>query len=68
MINIDPSWKSFFHEEQKKRYYIDIMQFLISEQQQNKTIYPPQEDIFNAFNSITFLFGLYSIFIVAKSG
>lgn len=50
MINIDPSWKSFFHEEQKKRYYIDIMQFLISEQQQNKTIYPPQEDIFNAFN------------------
>lgn len=50
MINIDPSWKRFFHEEQKKRYYIDIMQFLISEQQQNKTIYPPQEDIFNAFN------------------
>lgn len=50
MINIDPSWKSFFNEEQKKRYYIDIMQFLISEQQQNKTIYPPQEDIFNAFN------------------
>lgn len=50
MINIDPSWKNFFNEEQKKRYYIDIMQFLISEQQQNKTIYPPQEDIFNAFN------------------
>lgn len=50
MLNIDPSWKPFFEEELKKDYLSSINQFLEKEKTACKLIYPPEVDVFNAFN------------------
>ena len=46
MINND--WDSVLEDEFKKDYFIKIMEF-IDEEYATKTIYPPYEEIFNAF-------------------
>ncbi len=51
---IEPSWLEALHEEFKKPYFADIKQFLLQENQQGKTIYPPASLIFNAFNLTPF--------------
>ena len=48
MYKIDNDWKDFFDSETKKRYYKNLRDFLKSEYE-TQTIYPPMEDIFNAF-------------------
>ena len=50
MIDLLPnSWKSLLFEELSKPYFIDIQQFLDKQKSSGLTIYPPTEDIFNAF-------------------
>lgn len=47
------SWKSFLEMESKKDYFKTLSKF-IKDEYQNKTIYPKQEDIFQAFNLCPF--------------
>lgn len=42
------SWKEFIDSEMKKEYFGNISKFL-SEESKQHAIYPPKEDIFNAF-------------------
>lgn len=48
MIKIDNDWQDFFEKETKKDYYLKLRNFLKNEYS-NYTIYPPMEEIFNAF-------------------
>ena len=48
-VNIEPSWKEVLNDEFKKPYFLSLKQFLTSEKQQGKKIYPPGNRIFAAF-------------------
>lgn len=43
------NWQDILGEEKKSPYFEQILAFLKTERQQGKKIYPPQEDLFNAF-------------------
>ena len=47
------SWKSFFEIENKKPYFLDLMN-AVDDEYKNHTCFPPKELIFNAFNSCDF--------------
>lgn len=49
------NWQDFIAQEKKKDYFAKIMEFLTKEQNQNKTIYPPQDQIFNALQLTPFM-------------
>lgn len=44
------TWNTFFEQEKQQEYYQKLMQFLEAEYQ-NKTIYPPKEDLFTCFDA-----------------
>ena len=48
-VNIEPSWKEVLNDEFEKPYFLSLKQFLTSEKQQGKKIYPPGNRIFAAF-------------------
>eukprot|EP01027_Heterolobosea_sp_BB2_P000692 GEZU01001014.1.p1 GENE.GEZU01001014.1~~GEZU01001014.1.p1 ORF type:complete len:458 (+),score=126.66 GEZU01001014.1:739-2112(+) len=52
--NLDPSWRKVLGDELKKPYFKKLKKFLIKEQEEGAIIYPPVEDIFNAFKYCTF--------------
>jgi uracil-DNA glycosylase len=52
-VKIAPSWKSHFSTEFEKAYFLQLIEFVKSEYQQN-TIYPPGKEIFKAFDSCDF--------------
>lgn len=43
------NWETFFKQEETKEYYAPLMAFL-DEEYQNKTIYPPREELFSVFS------------------
>jgi len=45
----DPGWKEFLKEELEKSYFKEIEKF-VGEQRKVTTVYPPEEEVFNAFN------------------
>ncbi|CAL4320377.1 Uracil-DNA glycosylase [Buchnera aphidicola (Cavariella theobaldi)] len=47
-MNVFLSWKDVLFQEKKKKYFIDIIQFLKKERLK-KIIYPSHQDVFNAF-------------------
>lgn len=49
-VQINESWNALLHDEFQKSYFKSIRSFLVEEKQQGKTIYPPGQLIFNAFN------------------
>ena len=49
-IDIDPSWYELMKEEFQKDYFKSLISFLRKEKQCNKVIYPPGNQIFEAFN------------------
>ena len=51
---IDISWKEILAEEFQKPYFSEIKKYLQQEKQAGKTIYPPGNLIFNAFNLTPF--------------
>ncbi len=53
MINIGNDWQELFDIEQHKPYYLSLRQFLKNEYS-TKTVYPPMNDIFNAFKLTPF--------------
>lgn len=48
MIKVNNDWDKFLSEEYKKEYYQKLREFLKNEYT-NHTIYPPMNDIFNAY-------------------
>ena len=47
--DIHPSWREFFDVETAKPYFAKLTNFLAAEREAGKTIFPPQDLIFNAF-------------------
>ncbi|EWH08505.1 uracil-DNA glycosylase [Catenovulum agarivorans DS-2] len=43
------NWTDVLGEEKQQAYFQQIMQFVQSERDAGKTVYPPQADVFNAF-------------------
>ena len=52
-IKINDSWKTHIKEEFTKKYFKVLTDF-IKQEYQSKTIFPPQKDIFKAFNLCPF--------------
>ena len=48
-MKLAASWHEVLKEELAKPYITDLKKFLAQEKAENKTIYPPEELIFNAF-------------------
>ena len=48
MINISNDWQLFFDNEQNQPYYEELRKFL-KQEYATHTVYPPMDDIFNAF-------------------
>jgi uracil-DNA glycosylase len=53
-INIKTDWKTILKKELKKDYFKELSQFIEKETKDGKEIYPPQKEIFNAFNYTSF--------------
>jgi uracil-DNA glycosylase len=53
-ITLSPSWLQVLDEEFKQSYFVSLCDFIRREKKSGKVIYPPQENIFNAFNSAPF--------------
>lgn len=53
-VQIEQSWKEVLQPEFDKPYFEHIVNFLKTEKQAGKTIYPPGPLIFNAFNTTPF--------------
>ena len=53
-VKIDDSWKNVMKDEFSKPYFLQIVTFLKTEKMAGKTIYPPGQLIFNAFNTTPF--------------
>lgn len=53
-VQIEESWKEVLMEEFQKEYFGNLVRFLRSEKSKGKSIYPPGQLIFNAFNTTPF--------------
>ncbi len=53
-VKINDSWKEVLKSEFNKPYFLQIVNFLRTEKLAGKTIYPPGQLMFNAFNSTPF--------------
>ena len=52
-LNLNPSWQAILSEEIQKPYFLDLMNAVV-EEYQNNICYPPKELIFSAFNTCAF--------------
>jgi UDP-N-acetylglucosamine 2-epimerase len=50
--NIDLSWKSFFHDEIQKEYFLKLISDVENEYE-TSVCFPPKDLIFNAFEKIS---------------
>jgi len=53
-VKIEPSWKAILKDEFDKPYFKQIKQGILTSRAQQKTVYPPGPEIFNAFNFTPF--------------
>ena len=53
MINVANDWQPLFDQEQVKPYYLELRSFLKGEYR-TKTVFPPMDEIFNAFRLTPF--------------
>lgn len=53
-VQIEDSWKQELANEFEQSYFKNIVSFLKKEKAAGKTIFPPGQQIFNAFNTTTF--------------
>ncbi|WP_413528013.1 uracil-DNA glycosylase [Rahnella inusitata] len=45
------TWHDVIGQEKEQPYFVDTLKFVAAERAAGKTIYPPQQDVFNAFRS-----------------
>ncbi|CAM3533817.1 uracil-DNA glycosylase [Rouxiella silvae] len=48
------TWHDVIGQEKQQSYFVDTLKFVAAERESGKTVYPPQEDVFNAFRSTEF--------------
>lgn len=48
------TWHDVIGQEKQQSYFVDTLKFVAGERAEGKIIYPPQEDVFNAFRSTEF--------------
>lgn len=48
------TWHDVIGQEKQQSYFVDTLKFVGAERAAGKTIYPPQEEVFNAFRSTEF--------------
>ncbi len=53
-IKLEPSWLALLQDEFKQPYMQELKQFLLTQKQQGKVIYPASDLIFNALNTTPF--------------
>ncbi len=53
-VRIEPSWKEALAEEFALPYFKQIKQFLVQQKKEGKTIFPPGNLLFNAFDTTPF--------------
>lgn len=53
-VQIEESWKEVLEGEFEKEYMRNLKAFLVKEKEEDKTVYPPGNLIFNAFNHTPF--------------
>lgn len=53
-VKMEAGWKEVLQDEFEKPYFLSLKQFLISEKQQGKKIFPPGSQIFSAFDHTPF--------------
>lgn len=53
-VKMEAGWKEVLQDEFEKPYFLSLKQFLISEKQQGKKIFPPGSQIFAAFDHTPF--------------
>jgi len=53
-IHLEKSWLEFLHEEFGSAYFLDLEQFLHKERSGNTPIYPPEHEVYSAFNLCPF--------------
>jgi len=53
-IKLHPSWNNVLKDEFNKTYMQDLKQFLLEKQNNKENVFPPNSNIFNAFNSTPF--------------
>lgn len=53
-IKLNPSWLNVLNQEFEKPYFSEIKDFLKSEIESGKTIYPHPKNIFHAFDMVDF--------------
>lgn len=53
-IDLEPGWREQLQNEFEKPYMKELKSFLTQELEQKKTIYPPVNEVFSAFNSTPF--------------
>ena len=53
-VKMEESWKHVLKNEFSKSYFLEAVTFIKTEKALNKTIYPPGQFIFNAFNHTPF--------------
>jgi len=53
-INIEKSWRKVLNKEFEKPYFSKIKKGILQSELEGKIVYPPKEEIFNAFNLTPF--------------
>ncbi|HAH03823.1 MAG TPA: uracil-DNA glycosylase, partial [Vibrio sp.] len=48
------SWESIINDERDKEYFQSVLAFVEQQRNSGKTIYPPQEQVFSAFDMTPF--------------
>ncbi|OCH68727.1 hypothetical protein A6D94_04905 [Vibrio splendidus] len=48
------SWESIINDERDKEYFQNVLAFVEQQRNSGKTIYPPQEQVFSAFDMTPF--------------
>ncbi len=54
MMRIEKSWHAVLKKELEKPYIVDLKKAIMHERNSHKPIYPPEEDVFNAFKHTPF--------------
>jgi uracil-DNA glycosylase len=49
-MKILPQWQAIIEQEQSKQYFKELTQNITSQRESGETIYPKQDDVFNAFS------------------
>jgi uracil-DNA glycosylase len=49
-VNLVATWTDILHQEKQQPYFQQMMKFVESSRVAGKTIYPPSQDVFNAFS------------------